>query len=114
VRQICAALRAHAWIEEEVLYPAVRKAIEQKDLMKKAKVEHGEIKRMVEDLEETNPGEDLYDAKVAVLIEYVKHHVQEEEGKMFPKIKRAKLELEDLGQQMAARKQAIMAQAEAA
>jgi hemerythrin superfamily protein len=114
VRQICNALRAHAEIEEQIFYPAVRDAIEQEDLMDEAEVEHGEVKRLVEDLEDSRPREDLYDAKVAVLIEYVKHHVQEEEGQMFPKVKKAKLDLEELGREMAARKQKIMGEAEAA
>jgi len=114
VRQICTALRAHAEIEEEIFYPAVRESIEQQDMMDEAEVEHGEIKRIVEDLENSSPSEDLYDAKVTVLIEYVKHHVQEEEGQMFPKVRKAKLDLEELGQEMAARKQKILSQAEAA
>jgi hemerythrin superfamily protein len=114
VRQICTALTAHAEIEEEIFYPAVREAIEQEDIMDEATVEHGEIKRLVEELEQSRLGDHLYDAKVTVLIEYVKHHVQEEEGTMFPKVKRAKLDLEELGQQMAARKQKIMTEAEAA
>ena len=114
VRQICTALTAHSEIEEETFYPAVRKSIDRKDLMDEAEVEHGEIKRLVKDLEDSSPSGDLYDAKVTVLIEYVKHHVEEEEGQMFPKVKKAKLDLEELGQEMAARKQKIVSQAKAA
>jgi len=114
VRLICAALKAHAEIEEEIFYPAVRNAIEEQDLMDEAEVEHGGIKGLVAELEGLGPRDDLYDAKVTVLTEYVKHHVKEEEGQMFPKVKKAKLDFEALGSKMAARKQEIETAAEAA
>ena len=53
-----------------------------------------------------SPDDDLYDAKVTVLGEYINHHVQEEEGEMFPKARRAKVDLVGLGEQLIARKAA--------
>ena len=107
VHRICVALTAHAEIEEEIFYPAVRKATMEEDIMDEANVEHAGIKGLVEELKEMRPGENLYDAKVTVLMEYVKHHVKEEEGEMFPKAKKAKLDLDALGAEMSQRKQAV-------
>jgi hemerythrin superfamily protein len=104
VHRICVALTAHAEIEEEIFYPAVRKAIKEEGIMDEAEVEHAGIKGLVEELKEMRAGENLYDAKVTVLMEYVKHHVKEEEGEMFPKARKAKLDLDALGAEMSQRK----------
>jgi hemerythrin superfamily protein len=113
-QRICAALTAHAEIEEEVFYPAARKAIEDEAVMDEAEVEHGGIKRLVEELKEMEPGDDLYEAKMTVLTEYVQHHVKEEEGEMFPKVKKANLDLKALGTEMMERKKEISATLDAA
>jgi hemerythrin superfamily protein len=105
VKRVCIALTAHAEIEEDIFYPAVREEIEDADVMDEAEVEHGSIKALVGELEGMRPGEDFYDAKVTVLAEYVKHHVKEEEGEMFPKVKKAKLDLDALGAEMKQRKE---------
>src|SRR6185369_10771303 len=84
VESICVALTIHAQIEEEIFYPAVRKAIDDDDLMDEADVEHDEVKALIAQLETTEPGDDHYDAKVTVLGEDIDHHVKEEEGEMFP------------------------------
>ena len=107
VAEICAALTVHATIEEQIFYPAARKALEEDDLLDEAEVEHEGVKRLVAELEEMSPGDDLYDAKVTVLGEYVKHHVREEEDEMFPKVKKAKLDTVALGVRMAARKKEL-------
>ncbi len=107
LRMICAALTAHAQLEEELFYPALRDALPQEgvELLDEATVEHSTVKALVAALERAEPGEELVDAKVTVLSEYVKHHVREEEDEIFPKAKRAKgLDLDALGEQMAARK----------
>jgi hemerythrin superfamily protein len=101
-QQICAALTRHATIEETLFYPEVRAAIEEQDLLDEAEVEHGSIKALVEQIGSSRPGDDLFEARVTVLKEYVKHHVKEEEDEMFPKVKRAGLDLEALGRQMQA------------
>ena len=53
------------------------------------------------------PGDDLYDAKVKVLSEQIEHHVEEEEKEMFPKAKKAKLDMAELGEAIQARKDEI-------
>jgi hemerythrin superfamily protein len=105
VKQICDALTVHAVIEEEIFYPAVRAAIEDGDLMDEALVEHAGAKEMIAQLRQMDPDDDLYDAKVTVLGEQINHHVEEEEGEMFPKAKKAKVDTEELGTELAARKQ---------
>src|SRR6185503_18944594 len=77
VAQICEALSIHAEIEEEIFYPAARDALNEKgeDLLDEAEVEHAGIKSLVAQLEDAEPDDELYDAKVKVLTEYVKHHV---------------------------------------
>jgi hemerythrin superfamily protein len=110
VAEICAALSVHAQIEEEIFYPAVKAALKDKLLVPEAKVEHDGVKQLIAQLEGIEPDGEMYDAKVKVLSEYVKHHVKEEQTEMFPKAKESKLDLIDLGEQMAARKEELLAQ----
>jgi hemerythrin superfamily protein len=110
VDQICNELKIHAELEEEIFYPAVRKAIDDSDLMDEALVEHAGAKDLIAQLEDASPDDDLYDAKVTVLGEQIKHHVKEEEGEMFPKAKKAKIDLDALGATMLKRKIALMDQ----
>jgi hemerythrin superfamily protein len=107
VDQICNELKIHAELEEEIFYPAVRKAIDDSDLMDEALVEHAGAKDLIAQLEDASPDDDLYDAKVTVLGEQIEHHVKEEEGEMFPKAK-AKVDTEALGATMLKRKIALM------
>ncbi len=108
VDQICSELKIHTELEEEIFYPAVRKAIDDSDLMDEALVEHAGAKEMIAQLEDANPKDDLYDAKVTVLGEQIDHHVKEEEGEMFPKAKKAGVDTEALGAFMLKRKMALM------
>jgi hemerythrin superfamily protein len=110
VEQICQALTVHAEIEEEIFYPAAREALGEKgeDTMDEAEVEHGAIKGLVEQLQDASPDDEMYDAKVKVLCEYVTHHVKEEEGTMFPKIKKTDLDLDELGTELMERKTELM------
>jgi len=105
--QICAMLTVHATIEEEVFYPAAREGLEEQDLLDEAEVEHASAKDLIAQIEGMEAGEELYDAKVKVLGEYIDHHVKEEEEELFPKVKRAKLDLEALGGELAAREQEL-------
>ena len=107
VRQICTELKVHAEIEEEILYPAVREAIDEADLMDEALVEHAGAKELIAQLEGVEANDDLYDAKVTVLGEQIDHHVREEEGDMFPKAKKAKVDTVTLGAQMVERKEEL-------
>ena len=109
--QICLELTVHAQVEEEIFYPAVRAPIKDEDLMDEAVVEHASAKELIAQISEMDPGDDLYDAKVKVLSEQIEHHVEEEEGEMFPKVRKAKVDLVALGEEMAARKEQLMASA---
>ncbi len=106
--QICDMLTVHATIEEEIFYPAARGALEEQDLLDEAEVEHASAKDLISQIQSMEPEEELYDAKVKVLGEYVEHHVKEEEGEMFPKLNKADLDLDSLAQQLLERKQALM------
>ncbi|MEA3150108.1 MAG: hypothetical protein QOD56_1047 [Gammaproteobacteria bacterium] len=108
VQEVCTALTIHADIEEQIFYPAVREAIEDSDLMDEALVEHAGAKSLIAQLQEMDPEDDLYDAKVTVLGEQIAHHVEEEEGVMFPKATKAKIDTAALGAEMLERKTALM------
>ena len=110
VGRICAALTIHATVEEEIFYPAVREAIDDEDLMDEADVEHEGAKDLIAKIQASAPGEDHFDAKVTVLGEYIKHHVEEEQSEMFPKVRKAELELNELGSEMSARKAELQAE----
>ena len=81
-----------------------------RELLDEAEVEHASIKSLVEQLETMRADDELVDAKVKVLSEYVKHHVKEEEDELFPKVKKSALDLEALGEEMAERKSELMAE----
>ena len=106
--KICTALQAHTQIEEEIFYPAAREAIENPELIEEAIVEHASAKKLLGEIENMKPGEELYDAKVKVLQEQVLHHVEEEEGELFPQVEASELDLEALGKKMAERKTALL------
>lgn len=108
VRQICTELTIHAQLEEECFYPACRDALEEQDLLDEAEVEHASARDLIEQLEGMRPGDELYDAKVTVLAEYIEHHVKEEEKQLFPKVRKAKLPLDELAEQMSERKSQLM------
>ena len=110
VAEICNALSVHAQIEEEIFYPAVKTALKDKLLVPEATVEHTTVKELIAQLQGVEPDGEMYDAKVKVLSEYVKHHVKEEQNEMFPKAKASSLDMADLGARMAARKDTLLAQ----
>ena len=109
VKEICTELSVHAKVEEEIFYPAVREAIEDEDLMDEADVEHAGAKDLIAQLQSMKPGDDHYDAKVTVLGEYIDHHVKEEQEDMFVKAKKAEVDTVELGEQIAARKEELLA-----
>ena len=111
-RQICMALTVHAQIEEEIFYPAAREAVRGgEEVLDEAEVEHGSIKELVAAIENASPDDDeLFEARVKVLGEYVKHHVKEEEGQLFPKLRKSDMDLQEVGAQLMARKQELMRQ----
>ncbi len=105
VEQACAELTVHTTIEEEVFYPALREAIAEGDLLDEAEVEHATAKELIAQLQAMKPGEDLYEAKFTVLGEYVNHHIKEEQQQIFPKAKKAQIDLKALGEELMTRKQ---------
>ena len=110
VAEICTALSVHAQVEEEIFYPAVKNVLKDKLLVPEATVEHAGVKDLIAQLEGIEPDGEMYDAKVKVLSEYVKHHVKEEQNEMFPKVKASSLDMVELGARMAARKEVLLAQ----
>jgi hemerythrin superfamily protein len=108
-RTICEELKVHAQLEEDLFYPAIREAIEE-DLVNEAEVEHGSAKDLIAQIEDSSPSDDRFDALVTVLGEYIKHHVKEEEGEIFPQVKRSKLDTAELGAQMQEHKRELEGQ----
>jgi hemerythrin superfamily protein len=113
-RQICLELTVHAQIEEEIFYPACRDALQDNDdLLDEATVEHASAKDLIAQLQSSSADDDMYDAKVKVLGEYIDHHVKEEQNELFPKV-RPKIDRRELGEQMQARKEQLLARLDAA
>ena len=108
VARICGELIVHTAIEEELFYPEAREAMDAEDLFDEATVEHASAKDLIAQLGEMEPDDELYDAKVKVLGEYVKHHVAEEENQMFPRLLETGLDLDALGARLAERKTELM------
>jgi len=108
--KICRALTVHTTIEEEIFYPAFLEATEEEDLHHEAAVEHDGAKKLIAEIESSGPDDDYYDAKVTVLSEMIKHHVNEEEKRdgLFAKSRQSEMDLEALGEQLAARKAELM------
>jgi len=106
--EICTMLTVHAAIEEEIFYPAVRDALDDSKLLDEAEVEHQAAKDLIEQIQDSDPSDPLYDARVKVLGEYVNHHVQEEEGELFPQVRDAELDLDSLAAEMSARQEALL------
>jgi hemerythrin superfamily protein len=109
VAQICTELSVHAQVEEEIFYPAVKQALKDKELVPEAHVEHATLKDLIAQVEGVEPDGEMFDAKVKVMSEYVKHHVKEEQAEMFPKARKTKLDMLALGERMAARKEELLA-----
>ncbi|MDB5931837.1 MAG: hypothetical protein JWR60_3544 [Polaromonas sp.] len=108
--QICKELTVHATIEEEIFYPAARKAIKDNALMNEATVEHASAKELIAQIKAMDANDEMFDAKVTVLGEYIDHHVKEERTEMFVKVRQTKLDLVKLGEQLQLRKEALMAE----
>lgn len=110
VTRICTELSVHAQVEEEIFYPAVKEALKDKELVPEATVEHAGVKDLIAQVEGQEPDGEMFDAKIKVLSEYVKHHVKEEQTEMFPKAKDSKLDMMELGAQIAMRKEELMSE----
>ena len=109
--EICKELTIHAQIEEEIFYPACEGKVEE-DLLKEAYVEHDGAKMLIREIEAGGPDDEFYDANVKVLSEEIEHHVKEEEQRvegMFAQARKAGLDMDALGAQLAARKEELSA-----
>jgi hypothetical protein len=109
--EICMELSVHTKIEEDVFYPACEGAVEE-ELLKEAYVEHDAAKVLIAEIEAGGPDEEFYDAKVKVLSEMIKHHVEEEEKRvegMFSQARKAGLDMDALGERMAKEKEQLTA-----
>jgi len=111
-QKICQALKVHTEIEEEIFYPAFLEATDEEDIHHEAEVEHDGAKKLIAQIEGSGPDDDYFHAKVTVLSEMIKHHVQEEEKRdgMFAKARQSDMDLEALGGQLAARKAELMSE----
>jgi hemerythrin superfamily protein len=112
-QRVCQLLTVHATMEEELLYPAAKQAFEDEeddDLVNEAEVEHGTAKELIAKIEGMTSDDEHFKATVTVLGEYIKHHVKEEEGELFPKLKKTELDLKELGGRLADRKFQLMEQ----
>jgi iron-sulfur cluster repair protein YtfE (RIC family) len=112
--EINAALEVHATIEEEIFYPAVKKARSQhvKDEVREAYEEHKQIKTLLGEIASITAADESYDMKLKVLKEDVEHHVKDEEGEMFPDAKKflSERRLVELGAELEKRKQQVKQQ----
>ena len=109
--RVCQLLTVHAQIEEEILYPGAKEAFEDEeelDLVNEANVEHQTAKDLIAKIEGMTPEDESFKATVKVLSEYIKHHVKEEEGELFPALKKTELDLKEMGSQLNDRKMALM------
>jgi len=109
VAKICTELSVHAQIEEEIFYPAVQAALKDHELVPEAIVEQATMKELIAQVEGIEPDGEMYDAKIKVLCDYVKHHVKEEQSEMFPKANATDLDMAELGARLLARKAELLA-----
>lgn len=108
--KICLALKVHAQIEEEIFYPQAREATKDNDLIDESLVEHATVKNLISEIEAMDVGDELYDAKIRVLGEMVKHHIKEEEEELFPEVESVKTALDLVGKELAERKGELMSE----
>ena len=106
VRQVCAALLIHMQIEEDIFYPAVRREIDDDELIDEAVVEHQGAKDLIRQLGEATEDQ-MFDAKTKVLSEQIYHHIDEEENKLFPRLRMLPLDLQALGEKLAKEKEKL-------
>jgi hemerythrin-like domain-containing protein len=100
-------LTVHERIEEEIFYPALQKHEKAKDLVLESYVEHGVVEDLLDEISTIEPGDDKWMPTFKVFKENLEHHIQEEEGELFPKTEQifSKEQLSKLGEQMVALKE---------
>lgn len=111
--KICMQLSIHMRLEEEIFYPPVREVIRDDDLLDEAEVEHAGAKELIAQILAMKPGDELYDAKVTVLGDYIAQNVKQEREEMFPKARKCGVDLAALGDKLRERKLELLAVPEA-
>lgn len=111
--EICLELTIHAKVEEEIFYPAMRDALRDEDVLDEAEDQHGSLRELVGQVLATAPQDALYDARVAVLADYVERHVRQEREQVFNRVLASRADLQSLGRAIAARKEELRAVSEA-
>ena len=114
IASACTELKIHDKLETEIFYPAIREQAgddkEVEDLLNEAEVEHEHVRDLVQKIEGMSPDDEKRNAHFTVLVEYVKHHVKEEEKEMFPKLKQKDIDFQEIGRRMKARKEELMSE----
>jgi hypothetical protein len=113
VDQVIQELEIHAKVEEEIFYPAVRKHLGEEDMLEEAKQEHEQAKQIIRELRNVRAEDEQLEDKFSELAECVKHHVEEEEGEMLPKVEESEIDLTELGDEMLERKEELAEQMQA-
>ena len=108
VENLCAVLTAHTMIEEELFYPAARKAIQDPRLLDEAIEEHSRAKELIAQLVDAQASDPLFNTRVSLLREAIEQHVAEEESRLFPQVRQTQLDLQAMANKMAARKEEIL------
>lgn len=110
VEEVFMELEVHTRLEEEIFYPAFDAAAEKEGdkLIAESIEEHQVVKILMEEMRELAPDDERYEAKFTVLMENVRHHIEEEEGEMFPEAEDILAEqMEELTAQMQELKQEL-------
>ena len=103
VEQILENLTVHTYLENEVMYPEVRKLMpDLEDDILESYEEHHVADVLCMELATMSPGEEHFDAKTKVLIENVTHHIEEEEKEWFPEVRKGlgRKQLQEIGERM--------------
>jgi hemerythrin-like domain-containing protein len=114
VLSVCEELKIHATLEEDIFYPAVYDAIDDEEIMSQAAVEHETARMLIEQIENMPEDDPNYHATFKVLGEYVRHHIREEEGEMFPAARKTGVDFAALGARMRERREELMGETEKA
>jgi hemerythrin-like domain-containing protein len=112
VMSVCEELKIHTTLEEEIFYPAVHDAIDDEEIMNEAAVEHETARMLIEQLENMEEDDPNYHATFKVLGEYVRHHIREEEGEMFPAARKTAIDFDALGARLRERREELMGETE--
>ena len=108
IENLCAVLTAHTMIEEELFYPAARRAIQEPRLLDQALEDHGRAKELIAQLVDASAGDALFNTRVRLLRDAIEQHVAQEESELFPQVGRTQLDLQAMVPKMAARKEEIL------